>query len=74
MPVFRMINKTGTERVSLDIPTDPEKVGVMANRNGFEPSLIDCPLSIEFANRLPSSGMSGREPMHEAGERSVDRR
>ena len=52
-----MINKTGTERVSLDIPAHPEKVGVMTDRNGFEPSLIDCPLSIEFANRLPSSGM-----------------
>jgi hypothetical protein len=70
-PVFRMLDETRSKRIALDVSTDPEKVSVVADGNRFETSLIDCSLSIELADRLPSSRVRSREPVHEAGERSV---
>ena len=45
---------------------------IVANRDRLEPPLVDCSLSLEPTMYLQSSGVGGREPVHEARERSID--
>jgi len=45
---------------------------IVANRDRLEPPLVNCSLSLEPTMYLPSSGVGGREPVHEARERSID--
>jgi len=44
---------------------------IVANRDAFEPPLIDCSKAGETVNVLPSSRMSGFQPVHESGQRTV---
>lgn len=45
---------------------------IVSDRNRLVASLVNCSLSLKSAMHLPSSGMSGCQPMHEARERAVD--
>jgi len=58
--------------ISLHVATHPQEMPIVAYRNGLEPSLVDCSLPIEAADRLPSSGVRGGEPVHEARQVTVD--
>ena len=73
-PILRAFDQAGSNRIPLDIPTHPAEVAVAVNWNCLEPSLIDCAKPREAAYVLPSSGVRGFEPVHEARERAVDGR
>jgi hypothetical protein len=70
-PILGSLDQTRTKRIPLDVTAYPKKVSIVADRNGLEPTLIDCSLSIEIAQRLPSPCMGGRQPMHESREGAV---
>ena len=59
-------DESRTQWIPFDIPTHPQEVVIVANRDRLEPPLVNCSLSLEPTMYLPSSGVGGREPVHEA--------
>ena len=71
LPVFGLVNEPCSKGIPLDVATYPQEMPVVSDGYRPEATLIDCPLPIEVAERLPSSGMSGRKPVHESREGAV---
>ena len=65
-PLLRSFHEAGPHRIALHIPTDRQQILASFDGKGFEPPLIDVPVSYRVTMLMPPLRMGQREPVHEA--------